>query len=72
MLECPLTYAGGAYAIDWADLDAKLADPQTTLMILCNPHNPTGQIWDKETLARIGVLAPGTMWWSSRTRSIPS
>lgn len=57
VLECPLTYADGAYGIDWTDLDAKLADPQTTLMILCNPHNPTGQIWDKETLARIGALA---------------
>lgn len=34
----------------------KLADPQTTLMILCNPHNPVGKIWDRETLAEIGRL----------------
>ena len=25
-------------------------------MILCNPHNPVGVIWDRETLARIGDL----------------
>lgn len=25
-------------------------------MILCNPHNPIGKIWDKATLERIGVL----------------
>lgn len=55
-LESPLAYADGRYAIDWADLEAKLADPQTSLMILCNPHNPTGTIWDRETLARIGEL----------------
>ncbi|KAB7790677.1 MalY/PatB family protein [Bifidobacterium leontopitheci] len=64
-LQCPLVYRRGAaddgmpagrYEIDWEDLEAKLADPQTTLMILCNPHNPTGMIWDRGTLARIGDL----------------
>jgi len=57
VLESPLTYENGVYAIDWADLDSKLADPQTTLMILCNPHNPIGKIWEKDMLARIGALA---------------
>ena len=56
VLESPLSYQQGAYSIDWADLEQKLADPQTTLMILCNPHNPVGTIWDRETLARVGEL----------------
>ena len=56
VLECPLHYHNGVYEIDWEDLERKLADPQTTLMILCNPHNPVGKIWDRETLARIGEL----------------
>lgn len=57
VLESPLVYDGeGHYAIDWTDLEAKLADPQTTLMILCNPHNPIDRIWDRETLERIGEL----------------
>ena len=58
VLEAPLAYdaAAGRYAIDWEDLERKLADPQTTLMILCNPHNPSGQIWDRDTLARLGEL----------------
>ncbi len=56
VLESPLAYAGGAYAIDWADLERKLADPQTTLLLLCNPHNPVGAVWDRETLERIGAL----------------
>lgn len=55
-LECPLLYEKGAYAIDWEDFERKLSDPQTTLFILCNPHNPVGKIWDAETLARIGAL----------------
>ena len=46
----------GEYGNNWGDLEEKLADPQTSLMILCNPHNPVGKIWDKETLARVGEL----------------
>ena len=45
-----------SYSIDWEDLEAKLQDPQTSLMILCNPQNPSGNIWDKETLQKIGQL----------------
>ena len=56
VLESRLEYRDGEYRIDFADLEQKLADPQTTMMILCNPHNPIGKIWDKETLARIGEL----------------
>ena len=58
VVEAPLTYDvdGKNYAVDWTELERKLADPQTTLMILCNPHNPVGTIWDKETLAKIGEL----------------
>ena len=40
ILPCPLRYENGTYSIDFEDLAKKLADPQTTLMLLCNPHNP--------------------------------
>lgn len=56
VLESPLVYEDGEYRIDFADLERKLSDPQTTLMLLCNPHNPVGKIWEKETLAKIGEL----------------
>ena len=56
VLENRLLYERGIYGIDWADLEKKLSDPQTTLMILCNPHNPTGMIWTREELGRIGEL----------------
>lgn len=56
VLESPLQYDGESYCIDFTDLESKLADPQTSLMILCNPHNPVGKIWDREVLARIGEL----------------
>lgn len=56
IVENRLLYREGAYQMDWVDLENKLKDPQTTLMILCNPHNPTGSIWTREELARIGEL----------------
>lgn len=57
-LENKLSYdpATASYQIDWEDLEAKLRNPQTSLMLLCNPQNPSGNIWDKETLGRIGRL----------------
>ena len=56
VLESPLRRDGEDWYIDFADLETKLADPQTSLMILCNPHNPVGRIWSREELARIGAL----------------
>lgn len=56
VLESPLKYDGLNYDVDFADLEAKLSDPQTSLMILCNPHNPIGKIWSIETLQKIGEL----------------
>lgn len=56
VLESPLRYDGETYQIDFDDLESKLSDPQTTLMILCNPHNPAGIVWDASTLKRIGEL----------------
>ncbi|MBQ5735023.1 MAG: pyridoxal phosphate-dependent aminotransferase, partial [Lachnospiraceae bacterium] len=56
VIESELVYNGKDYHIDFEDLEEKLADPQTSLMILCNPHNPVGKIWDKDTLSKIGEL----------------
>jgi cystathionine beta-lyase len=55
-LENRMIYADGSYSVDFADLEEKLKDPKCKLMILCNPHNPIGKIWDKETLGKIGDL----------------
>ena len=55
--EFPLDYAEGEYSIDFEKLEKALSDPQTSLMLLCNPQNPSGKIWDREALAKIGELA---------------
>ena len=51
-----LVYADNTYRIDWEDLTRKAADPKTTVMLLCNPHNPAGRVWTREELERIGRI----------------
>ncbi|MBE5962621.1 MAG: pyridoxal phosphate-dependent aminotransferase [Lachnospiraceae bacterium] len=56
VLENKLLYDGKSYQIDFKDLEEKLSNPLTTMMILCNPQNPSGKIWTREELATIGAL----------------
>lgn len=56
VIESALRYENGGYSIDLPDLEEKLADPQATMMIFCNPHNPIGKIWDRDTLEKVGEL----------------
>lgn len=56
VLQCPLANENGIFNIDWERFEADLANPQTSLLIFCNPHNPVGRIWSKEEIARVGEL----------------
>lgn len=55
-VESPLGFDGEKYFIDFDRLEKDLSDPQVSMMILCNPQNPTGNIWPREALSRIGEL----------------
>lgn len=44
------------YVIDFESLETACADPANKLLILCNPHNPTGRIWTREELERIATI----------------
>jgi cystathionine beta-lyase len=46
----------GRYKIDWEDLESKMTS-DVRAMIVCNPQNPTGNVWTEEELLRIGHLA---------------
>ncbi|MDR2935869.1 MAG: PatB family C-S lyase [Rikenellaceae bacterium] len=54
VVDNPLVWNGETYAIDFDDLDHKLATAKAFLM--CNPHNPTGRVYSGEELRRIGDL----------------
>jgi len=42
------------YEIDFIDFEEKIK--KCKLFILCNPHNPTGRVWTKEELEKVGEL----------------
>ena len=44
------------YEIDFEDLENKLSQPRARVLFLCNPHNPTGRVFTRAELLRIGEL----------------
>lgn len=42
----------GTYSMDFENLE-KVADEKCRLLILSNPHNPGGIVWNRETLVRL-------------------
>lgn len=56
VLSSDLKFADNEYHIDWQDLAAKLAQPLTSLMIFCNPHNPIGKVWTKAEVQHLADL----------------
>lgn len=56
VLSNDLIYSNGKYEINWQDLEEKLANPLTTLLVFCNPHNPPGIVWKKNEVEIIASL----------------
>ena len=53
--ESEMIFENGRYSIDWDDLEARMT-ADTHSMLLCNPQNPTGNVWSEDDLLRIGEL----------------
>lgn len=53
----------GYYTIDIEDLERKAADEKTTLLILCNPHNPTGRVWKEDELKKMAEIIEKHQLW---------
>lgn len=41
------------YSIDYDDLERRAAEPEARLLLLCNPHNPTGRVWTRDELLQV-------------------
>lgn len=57
VIDCPLTYAQGVYTIDFAAFAKACQRPDAKMLILCNPHNPTGRVWSEEELTKIAEIS---------------
>lgn len=44
------------YRMDFEDLERKAADPANTMLLLCNPHNPAGRIWNRDELKQVAGI----------------
>jgi len=53
--EVSMKLVNGRYSMDFEDLDRRISHDTNTL-ILCNPHNPTGNCWSREDLTTIGEI----------------
>lgn len=42
----------GVWRMDYEDMDAKIKANKIHVAVLCNPHNPTGRVWEKEELKK--------------------
>lgn len=55
--QCLLRLGGdGRYEIDFDAFEASASAPGVKVLLLCNPHNPGGNVWSEEQLARIGEI----------------
>jgi putative C-S lyase len=44
------------YHIDFEDFERKIVDNHIKLFLLCNPHNPSGRVFTREELTRMGDI----------------
>jgi cystathionine beta-lyase len=51
----PMIFEDGHYRMDLEGLE-NLMDEKTKALVLCNPHNPCGILWDRETLAKLAEI----------------
>ncbi|MDL2290054.1 PatB family C-S lyase [Paludibacteraceae bacterium OttesenSCG-928-F17] len=51
----PLIKTDEHFKMDFEDLEKKITS-KTKMLILCNPHNPGGRVWGKETLTKLAEI----------------
>ena len=54
----PLVREAGRWVMDFDHLEATIT-PATAAVLFCNPHNPTGRVYDRDELDRLAALVLG-------------
>lgn len=55
-VRCHLVNNDGYYTINYDLLEEQCADPNNTLLIFCNPHNPVGRVWTAEEIRKVSEI----------------
>lgn len=58
-ISIPVPLTGPDYNIDWTILEEKI-NPRTRMLIINNPHNPSGKVWRREEMKRLSDLLKKT------------
>lgn len=56
VIDNPLLFDGEHYRMDFDGLENILSHTDAKVLVLCNPHNPVGIVWDPDALRRIASL----------------
>ncbi|EOZ1943011.1 aminotransferase class I/II-fold pyridoxal phosphate-dependent enzyme, partial [Shigella dysenteriae] len=52
---------GRGYVINWQEFELKIKSAK--MVLLCNPHNPTGTVWSEDDLHRIAACCARHNIW---------
>lgn len=63
LVTSPLKKENGRFEMDWADFEKKASDSAVKVLMLCNPHNPTGRIWTEDELRRMAEIIEKHQLW---------
>lgn len=44
------------YFLDYEDIEKKMKENKVKIYILCNPHNPSGRVWEKKEIEKIAEI----------------
>lgn len=53
VVENKLVENNGRYTMNFEELEELAKQPENTMLILCNPHNPVGRVWSEEELRKV-------------------
>ena len=56
VIDNPLFFDGEHYRMDFGGLEKILSQTDVKVLVLCNPHNPVGIVWEPDALSRIASL----------------
>lgn len=56
LIKVPCCLDGNRWVLDFDALDQALAQPRSSMLLFCNPHNPLGRVYSRAELERVAEL----------------
>lgn len=56
VVDNPLLLSDGYYQMNFDDLEKKASESNNKVLLICNPHNPIGRVWDENELKKVSEI----------------